>query len=160
MFWSGYDECVSNLIIFVFPCANNLIMREYSLQTVQEWNKSYIELIVLYVHPKNSNHLRSQSRAIMALDHKRLVPSKQNNPVAHLHHLYFIRLIGRHRNLISCYKGRLEDTIVLGGSQFTRLIYRLHWALSKSEAKIKNQAEIFRVWQVYFRNLANKSGGV
>ena len=32
---------------------------------------------------------------------------KQNNPVAHLHHLYFIRLIGQHRNLILCYKGRL-----------------------------------------------------
>ena len=26
----------------------------------------------LYVHPKNSNHLRSHSRAIMALDHSRL----------------------------------------------------------------------------------------
>ena len=33
---------------------------------------SYIELIALYVHPKNSNHLRSHSRAIMALDHSRL----------------------------------------------------------------------------------------
>ena len=32
----------------------------------------YIELIALYVHPKNSNHLRSHSRAIMALDHSRL----------------------------------------------------------------------------------------
>ena len=31
-----------------------------------------IELIALYVHPKNSNHLRSHSRAIMALDHSRL----------------------------------------------------------------------------------------
>ena len=33
---------------------------------------SYIELIALYVHPKDSNHLRSHSRAIMALDHSRL----------------------------------------------------------------------------------------
>ena len=31
-----------------------------------------IELIALYVHSKNSNHLRSHSRAIMALDHSRL----------------------------------------------------------------------------------------
>ena len=31
----------------------------------------YIELIALYVHPKNSNHLRSHLRAIMALDHSR-----------------------------------------------------------------------------------------
>ena len=34
--------------------------------------KSYIELIALYVHPKNSNHLRSHLRAMMALDHRRL----------------------------------------------------------------------------------------
>ena len=33
---------------------------------------SYIELIALYVHPKNSKHLRSHSRAIMALDHSSL----------------------------------------------------------------------------------------
>ena len=36
---------------------------------------SHVELIalnVLYVHPKTSNHLRSHSRAIMALDHNRL----------------------------------------------------------------------------------------
>ena len=33
---------------------------------------SYIELIALYAHPKNSNHLRSHSRARMALDHSRL----------------------------------------------------------------------------------------
>ena len=43
-----------------------------NLQTAQEWTKSYIELIALYVHPKNSNHLRSHLRAIMALDHSRL----------------------------------------------------------------------------------------
>ena len=36
------------------------------------WSEtSYIELITLYVHPKNSNHLRSHSRAIMALHHSR-----------------------------------------------------------------------------------------
>ena len=29
-------------------------------------------MIALYVHPKNSNHLRSNSRAKMALDHSRL----------------------------------------------------------------------------------------
>ena len=37
------------------------------------WSEtSYIELIALYVHPKNSKHVRSHSRAIMALDHSRL----------------------------------------------------------------------------------------
>ena len=33
---------------------------------------SYIELIALYGHPKNSSHLRSHSRAKMALDRSRL----------------------------------------------------------------------------------------
>ena len=32
----------------------------------------YIELIAVYIHPKNSNHLRSHLRTIMALDHSRL----------------------------------------------------------------------------------------
>ena len=49
-----------------------VILEKNNLQTVQEWTKSYIELIALYVHPKNSNHLRSHLRAIMALDHSRL----------------------------------------------------------------------------------------
>ena len=49
-----------------------MILEKNNLQTVQEWTKSYIELIALYVHPKNSNHLRSHLRAIMALDHSRL----------------------------------------------------------------------------------------
>ena len=43
------------------------------MQTAQDWTKSYIQLIVSYVHPKNSNHLRSHLRAIMALDHRRLI---------------------------------------------------------------------------------------
>ena len=33
---------------------------------------SYIKFIALYVHLKISNHLRSHSKAIMALDHNRL----------------------------------------------------------------------------------------
>ena len=37
---------------------------------ILEWNKSCIELIALYVHPKNG--LRSHLRAVMALDHSRL----------------------------------------------------------------------------------------
>ena len=41
---------------------------------ILECNKSCIELIALYVHPKNStgDHLRSYLRAITALDHRRL----------------------------------------------------------------------------------------
>ena len=35
-------------------------------------NKSYFELIALYLYPKNSNHLRLHLSAIMALGHSRL----------------------------------------------------------------------------------------
>ena len=49
-----------------------MILGKNNLQTVQEWTKSYIELIALYAHTKNSNHLRSHLRDIMALDYSRL----------------------------------------------------------------------------------------
>ena len=49
-----------------------MILEKKNLQTAQERTKSYIELIALYVHPKNSNHLRSHLRDIMVLDHSRL----------------------------------------------------------------------------------------
>ena len=43
--------------------------------------KTYIELIASYVHPKTGNHLRSHLRAIMALDHCRLIrPGKKIRP--------------------------------------------------------------------------------
>ena len=54
-----------------------MILEKNKLQTVQEWTKSYIELIALYVLAKNSNHLRSQVKAIMVLDHSRLGLEKQ-----------------------------------------------------------------------------------
>ena len=55
--------------------------KKNNLQTAQEWTKYYIELIASYVHPKNSNHLRSHLRAIMALDHRRLIrPGKKIGP--------------------------------------------------------------------------------
>ena len=47
---------------------------------ILEWKKSYIELIAVYIHPKNSNHLRSHLRAIMALDHRRLISGKKIRP--------------------------------------------------------------------------------
>ena len=46
-----------------------MILEKNNLQIVQEWTKSYIVLIALYVHPKNSNHFRSHYRDIMVLDH-------------------------------------------------------------------------------------------
>ena len=54
-----------------------MILEKNNLPTVQEWTKSYIELIALYVHPKNSNHLRSHLRA-RALDHSRLGPENKS----------------------------------------------------------------------------------
>ena len=35
---------------------------------ILEWKKLYIQLIALYAHPENSNHLRSHLRAVMDLD--------------------------------------------------------------------------------------------
>ena len=56
-------------------------LEKTNLQTAQEWTKSYIELIASYVHPKTGNHLRSHLRAIMALDHRRLIrPGKKIRP--------------------------------------------------------------------------------
>ena len=43
-----------------------MTLEKKKLQTVQEWTKSYIELIASCTH-KNSNHLRSHLRDIMAL---------------------------------------------------------------------------------------------
>ena len=48
------------------------IREKYFAKNRQEWTKSYIKFTASYVHPKNSNHLRSHLRAIMALDHSRL----------------------------------------------------------------------------------------
>ena len=50
-------------------------LRENYLQTVREWTKSNIELIASYVHLKTGNHVRSHLKAIMALDHHRLIRS-------------------------------------------------------------------------------------
>ena len=55
-----------------------MILEKNNLQTAQEWTKSYIELIASYVNPKTGNHLRSHLRAIMALDHRRLISGKKN----------------------------------------------------------------------------------
>ena len=58
-----------------------MILEKNNLQTAQEWTKSYIQLIASYVHPKTGNHLRSHLRAIMALDHRRLIrPGKKIRP--------------------------------------------------------------------------------
>ena len=46
--------------------------RENNLKTVQEWNKSYIELIALYVHPKKQQSSSTTIKSITALDYSRL----------------------------------------------------------------------------------------
>ena len=59
-----------------------MISEKNNLQTAQEWTKSYIELIASHVHPKTGNHLRSHLRAIMALDHRRLIrPGKKSGRI-------------------------------------------------------------------------------
>ena len=55
--------------------------REKQFANSPEANQILYELIASYVHPKNSNHLRSHLRAIMALDHRRLIrPGKEIRP--------------------------------------------------------------------------------
>ena len=58
---------------------------------ILECNKSYIELIALYVHPKNStgNHLRSHLRGTMALNHGRL--GMENKFLENKHQAEFLR---------------------------------------------------------------------
>ena len=59
-----------------------MILETNKLQTAQEWTKCYIELIASDVHPKTGNHLRSHLlKAIMALDHRRLIrPGEKIRP--------------------------------------------------------------------------------
>ena len=58
-----------------------MILEKNNLRTAQEWAKSYFELTAPHVHQKAGNHLRSHLRAIMALDHRRLIrPGKKIRP--------------------------------------------------------------------------------
>ena len=52
---------------------------------------SNIELITLYVHPKNSNHLRSHSRAIMALNHSGLGLENISGRIFCVRQVYFTK---------------------------------------------------------------------
>ena len=55
-------------------------------------NQTYIELIAPYVHPKNRNHLPSHLRAIMALDHRRLIrPGKKSGRIFCVQQVYFTK---------------------------------------------------------------------
>ena len=58
---------------------------------ILEWKKSYIELIDLYVHPKNSNHLRSHLRAVMAVDHSRLGLENKSGRIFCVPKVYFTK---------------------------------------------------------------------
>ena len=50
-----------------------------------------IELIALCVHPKKSNHLRSHTRAIMALDHSRLGLENKSGQILCVRQVYFTK---------------------------------------------------------------------
>ena len=50
-----------------------------------------MELIALYVHPKNSNHLRSHLRAIKALDHSRLGLENKSGRIFCVRQVYFTK---------------------------------------------------------------------
>ena len=48
-------------------------------------------MIALYVHPKNSNHLRSHLRATMALDHSRLALENKSGLIFCVPQVYFTK---------------------------------------------------------------------
>ena len=56
---------------------------------ILEWNISH--QVDLYVHPKNSNHLRSHSRAITALDHSRLGLENKSGRIFCFRQVYFTK---------------------------------------------------------------------
>ena len=56
-----------------------MILEKNNLQTAQEGTESYIELIASYVHSKTGNYLGPHLRAIMALDHRRLIRPGKND---------------------------------------------------------------------------------
>ena len=70
-----------------------MILEKNNLKTAQEGIKSYIELIASYVHPKNNNKFRSHLRAIMALDHRRLIRpgKKKSGRIFCVRQVYFTR---------------------------------------------------------------------
>ena len=120
--------------------------KKNNLQTAQEWTKYYIELIASYVHPKNSNHLLSHLKAIMALDHCRIIrPGKKFGPnfvrstsllykilptnlgacKNLLYHLYITSEVKQYYEvLFLSYRPRTECSIQ--STYFTILQYKLH----------------------------------
>ena len=56
---------------------------------ILEWNISH--RVDLYVHPKNSNHLRLHSRAITALDYSRLGLENKSGRIFCVRQVYFTK---------------------------------------------------------------------
>ena len=112
-------------------------------------------MIALYVHPKNSNHLRSHLRAIMALDHSRFKAWKTkqaevfaidkftykilptNLGVCKPICLYFLCIISEEKQYYLSYRPRKKCSI----SQFSETncsqsVFRKSWAFSESVQKM------------------------
>ena len=114
--------------------------------TVQESNKSVLHQVNSLT---NSNHPRSQQ----IRPGKQILP-KQNNPVAHLHHLYFIRLI---HSLTNRSVGETMDNwtarniILFNKRQSSVVAKNLHVAfLCLKGGQYKKSGRIFCVRQGYF----------
>ena len=69
-------------IQFTIHAKGYVILEKNNLRTAQEWAKSYFELTAPHVHQRAGNHLRSHLRAIIALDHRRLIrPEKKSGRI-------------------------------------------------------------------------------
>ena len=76
-------------------------------------NQSYLELIASYVHPKNSNNLRSHLRAIMTFDHRRLIrPGKKSGRILRSTTLLYKILSANLSALFLSYRPRTECSIL------------------------------------------------
>ena len=74
-------------------------------------------MIALYAHPKNSNHLRSHSRALMALDHSKLGLENKSGPIFCVRQVYnlFYKIL-----VTSLAWGRVNQPFIL-------FIHHLRW---------------------------------
>ena len=70
-----------------------MILEKNNLQTVRLRVNLILHRVdsLIYAHPKNSNHLRSHLRAIMALDHSRLGLENKSGRTFGVRQVYFTK---------------------------------------------------------------------
>ena len=138
-----------------------MILEKNNLQTAQEWTKSYIELIASYVHPKTGNHLRSHLRAIMNLDHRRLIrPGKKSGQIFCVLQDYFAKSCQKiwvriNQPFIPFIHHIWGETVLWGTVFIIQTSYRKQYF---TICNINCTHSIFRTMEVCVGSLAKPSG--